>query len=93
MANTITKVTKKKMRKDKSGRAASYSSADVSVLLDLVEELLPLGQSDWDALTVFYNEKVNYSRESDQLRRKFKALKNVAKPTGFISSLSPSNVW
>lgn len=82
MALNTQKQVKKRTRKDKVGRGASYKSADVAVLLDLVEEMLPLGQSDWDALTLQYNGKVSNPRESDQLRRKFKALKNVSKPTG-----------
>lgn len=60
----------------------------VSVMLDLAREMLPLGGNEWDTLSLAYNRKIGnimprgVPRNGDALRRKFKSLKNVKKPTG-----------
>ena len=38
------------MSRNSAGRSTSYSPAEVEVLLDLVEEILPLGSERWERL-------------------------------------------
>jgi hypothetical protein len=37
-------------------RGAGFAPRDVKLLLDLVEEHLPMGNQDWEFLAVQYNE-------------------------------------
>ncbi|RHY08250.1 hypothetical protein DYB37_009695 [Aphanomyces astaci] len=55
------------------------------LLLDCIERLQPLGGNHWDTVQSQYNtlsEPSWIARDSDSIRRKFKTLKNVRKPTG-----------
>ena len=73
------------MKKASSGvRGKNYSSAAVRSLLDIVEERLPVGGDEWSQVANAYNECTNEAREGEDLKNKFKALRNVKKPTGFI---------
>ncbi|KAE9291567.1 hypothetical protein PR003_g24997 [Phytophthora rubi] len=59
--------------------------SDVTRLLALVEEYLPLGKDEWERLTVAYNTTRSrgwVERDLDSLRRKFKTLYSARKPTG-----------
>ena len=54
-------------------------------LLDRIEQTLPMGAQQWEALALDYNRNLpaNWSaRDWESLRGKFYALKNVRKPTG-----------
>ena len=54
-------------------------------LLNIVNELLPRGDNEWQLVTDQYNlnrPREFPEREKDSIRNKFKALKNVKKPTG-----------
>lgn len=54
-------------------------------LLDRVEQFLPMGAQQWEALALEYNRNLpaNWpARDFESLRRKFHALKGVRKPTG-----------
>uniref|UniRef100_H3GL63 DUF6818 domain-containing protein n=1 Tax=Phytophthora ramorum TaxID=164328 RepID=H3GL63_PHYRM len=55
----------------------NYKMAEITRLLKLVEEYLPLGKDEWERLSVAY--KTSRSRT---LRRKFKALYSTRKQTG-----------
>ncbi|KAE9277689.1 hypothetical protein PF008_g28795 [Phytophthora fragariae] len=58
---------------------------EISRLLAVVEELLPLGRDEWERVTIAYNSNRSRSwaeRDLDSLRRKFKALYSARKPTG-----------
>lgn len=65
-----------------------FLNAHYAVLLDLTEEMLPLGGNHWNELALAYNREVpevyprGVSRNAEALKRKFKALKNMSKPTG-----------
>ena len=72
-------------RKDKK----NYSALEISVMLDLVEALLPMGQDDWMELALQHNRHMlsfnptgNSARTHESLKQKFKTLKNSKKPTG-----------
>ena len=53
-------------------------------MLDLVKEILPYGQNEWQRVADLYNshDAVTYLRDADAVRRKFMKLKNTRKPTG-----------
>ena len=60
-------------------------SAELSHMLDLVENNLPLGNADWEAST--YNAETLFTtprpplRDVASIRSKFKKLRNFNKPT------------
>jgi hypothetical protein len=62
----------------------NYKMADITRLLTLVEEHMPLGKDEWERLTMAYNASSSRTwveRDMDSLRRKFKALYSMRKPT------------
>ena len=55
------------------------------MLLDLLEERLPMGKAQWDILALEYNKQVNKDgvpRTADSLKNRLKRLKMIKKPTG-----------
>ncbi|KAF0733673.1 hypothetical protein AaE_009182 [Aphanomyces astaci] len=67
------------------GRGKGWSTPETMLLLDCIERLQPLGGNHWDTVQSQYNtlsEPSWIARDSDSIRRKFKTLKNVRKPTG-----------
>eukprot|EP01038_Epipyxis_sp_PR26KG_P017783 gene17783-24817_t len=67
----------------------NFTEWEVNTLLDITERILPLGADHWqeDVATLFNTaaqgrDQSAPPRESDSLKTKFKALKNVKKPTG-----------
>lgn len=52
-------------------------------MLDLNESSLPAGGDDWNGIATTYNSFFGNGgrRSSDELRNKFKSLRNVKKPT------------
>jgi hypothetical protein len=66
-------------------RGKNFSPTEVKLLLDLIEEKLPLGSQEYETLIEpEYNKAVSpdRSRSAEDLRNKFKKLRNVKKPTG-----------
>ena len=64
-------------------RGRGFTEAEVDGLLDVIEELLPIGPNDWDRVTerhCTYYPGLGRTRES--LKRKFASLYNHKKPTG-----------
>lgn len=53
-------------------------------MLELAEELLPMGANEWETLSARFNSSMpnNPPRDYDSLRRKYKTLKGAKKPTG-----------
>ena len=72
------------MAKGKKGRGTTFTTHELDILLKLVEERLPMGGEQWEALTNEYNRgfPADRQRDMDSLRLKFKTLKNKRKPTG-----------
>ena len=67
------------------GGGRNYSSDEVEVLLEVVERILPLGSNCWDRVACEFNiarPRGTDERDGDSLKRKFKALYGVRKPTG-----------
>lgn len=69
--------------KKKGGRWANFSSGELDIMLNLVDEQLPMGGDQWEYLTLEFNKKVatDRFRDMESLRKKFKNLKNKRKPT------------
>ena len=64
-------------------RGRSYSTANTTYLLDLIEEIEPCGAEEWNSVASRYNAHFGgESRSGDDLKNKFKTLKGVKKPTG-----------
>ena len=64
-------------------RGRSYTNANTNYLLDLIEAAEPCGADEWNSIASSYNSHFNgESRSGEDLKNKFKALKNVKKPTG-----------
>ena len=68
-------------------KRAVFNGDDVTTLLDAVESVKPMGADQWNEVRDIYNTAVQAVNPSkcktmDQLREKFKALKNTSKPTG-----------
>ncbi|KAI9986240.1 hypothetical protein PInf_025160 [Phytophthora infestans] len=69
----------------KSSGSPNYKLAGVARLLELVKDRLSLGMDEWKRLSDAYNlSRVRgwAERDYDSLRRKFKALYGLRKPTG-----------
>lgn len=72
--------------KGAQGRGRNYSAANTTYLLDLIEEVEPCGCDEWNEISLKYNAnfggRSGENRSGDDLKNKFKALKNAKKPTG-----------
>ncbi|KUF88740.1 hypothetical protein AM587_10011880 [Phytophthora nicotianae] len=69
----------------KQSGSSNYKMAEVDRLLQLVEKYLPLGKDEWERLTNDYNATRPRSwneRDTDSIRRKFKAMYGARKPSG-----------
>ncbi|KAI6101444.1 hypothetical protein EDD16DRAFT_1716654 [Pisolithus croceorrhizus] len=76
--------------------AGNYSSSDMNVLLDYVEEELLLGQRGWQSVTTKFNKwAVKYGRPERKvpsLEMKYKQLIKTPKPTG-TGVCPPKVLW
>lgn len=64
-------------------RGRSYSTANTTYLLDLIEEIEPCGAEEWNSVASRYNAHFGgESRSCDDLKNRFKTLKGVKQPTG-----------
>ena len=66
----------------KQQRGSNFSKSSINTLLTIVERHLPTGQYQWERVAVEYNERTRENRPADSLKKKFKQLKNVSKPSG-----------
>lgn len=65
-------------------RGKNYSDANLTYLLDRVEDILPKGIDEWNGIAFSYNAHFGNgeNRNGESLRNKFKELRNSSKPTG-----------
>ena len=65
-------------------RGRNYSQSNIEYMLELIEIAHPCGIDEWDIIASTFNTHFGNgeNRSGDDLRNKFKALKNVRKPTG-----------
>ena len=62
-------------------RSPTYSTDEDESLLELVEEIVPISQMDWEQLVFRHNERWTTQREYEGLRRKYKSLAESRIPT------------
>jgi hypothetical protein len=62
----------------------NWTDAEVNILLNHVEEFMPMGSNGWQKVARLFNacDLVHHARDVDSCKRKFVKLKNHAKPTG-----------
>ncbi|KAF0702542.1 hypothetical protein AaE_015859 [Aphanomyces astaci] len=71
----------------KSSRGKGWTDPEVQMMLDAVEVHVPWGPAHWENVAETYNSTIPTNqgwpaRDVDSIRRKFKALRSVRKPTG-----------
>lgn len=62
-----------------------WSENELRLVMDLIKKILPRGNNDWVQVAEEYNlgrPAAFFERTVDSIRNKFKALRNVRKPTG-----------
>ncbi|RHY04880.1 hypothetical protein DYB36_006910 [Aphanomyces astaci] len=71
-------------RADSKRSAPNWNDKDVEILLDCIQDLVPLGQNGWAKVTQQFNahNNVGFARDWEACKRKFTFLKSVKKPTG-----------
>ncbi|ETV82888.1 hypothetical protein H257_04662 [Aphanomyces astaci] len=72
------------MSKASKGRGKSWCAASVNLLLDHVQEILPLGKNGWAKVELEYSKAGSAypQRDGESLKRKYQQLRNNPKPTG-----------
>ena len=66
-----------------AGRGQGFTEAEQSTMLELIEELKPIGHDQWDMLTERFNRiHPNPGRTAESLRKKFATLYRNRTPTG-----------
>ena len=76
----------------KGRRGATFSKAEITVLLNIVANLLPFGADQWEKVgDEFLQEMTNTPivRDTESLRSKYKALRKHKKPTYEFITLIP----
>lgn len=79
---------KKRVVKNRGGRngAPNYADSDIDALLDVVEEVQPIGANEWSLVAakfeMYATEVGRVPREMESLKLKFDRLSNTKKPTG-----------
>lgn len=64
-------------------RGRSFSKSEIDSLLEIIEELLPIGMNEWEAvLDRHLTRYPDLDRTKDSIKRKFASLYNSKKPTG-----------
>ena len=81
----VAPVLKPKAKKKKTGGfAARFSLEEKNMLLDLIENVLPMGQECWLRVLSDYNKQVDMERQRDKtgIQRCFNTMVASKKPTG-----------
>ncbi|KAF1776560.1 hypothetical protein PC129_g23738 [Phytophthora cactorum] len=66
-------------------RGRGWSAPETLYMLGLVEQILPFGSNQWNAVQLQYNTGLPNgfsTRDAESIKRKFYALKNTRTPTG-----------
>ncbi|ETV82643.1 hypothetical protein H257_05218 [Aphanomyces astaci] len=71
----------------KVSRGRGWTEPEVQSMLDVIEDQLPMGPAQWDAVQESYMriqpaDQGAPPRDVDSIRRKFKTLRSARKPTG-----------
>lgn len=71
------------MSQQKASRGRGFTTTEVESLLEVIEEVLPIGQNEWDTVLHQHQSRYpDYDRTRDSIKRKFASLYNSKKPTG-----------
>ena len=67
-----------------AGRGKTFPPDEVTLMLNIIRALVPLGMLHWDTVADQFNagQPPERIRDADSLKAKFKNLKNTRKPTG-----------
>ena len=66
----------------KASRGRGFTTTEVENLLEIIEEILPIGQNEWDAVLHRHESRYpDHDRTRDSLKRKFVSLYNSKKPS------------
>lgn len=64
-------------------RGASFATKEIEHLLDVMEEIVPIGPTEWDIVEAKHNALFeDKGRNKDTLKRKFQSLYLTRIPTG-----------
>ena len=64
-------------------RGATYSREEVSTMLDIIADILPIGRMEWETVTTEHNAAwPTTTRDTSSLQRKFNDLAKSTMPTG-----------
>ena len=84
-ATDITPTLTKKARGRSTG-AANYRGEDLEALMDIAEEIVPIGKKGWNTVGVQFaewaKENGRPARTAESIERKFKQVVQMEKPTG-----------
>ena len=72
-------------QRPKGSGSIHFREAEIDRLLNTIDRRLPRGDNEWQIIADDFNSsrpREFPEREKDSLRNKFKALRNVRKPTG-----------
>jgi hypothetical protein len=72
-------------KKSDKGKGSHYSSEEIDLIMDIIEEVLPSGEYMWDRVAKEYNDRKprgSACRDMESIRNKFRKFKNEKKPTG-----------
>jgi hypothetical protein len=72
-------------KKKEKGKGSHYSTEEIDLIMDIVEEVLPSGEYMWERVAKEYNERKprgSACRDMESIRIKFRKFKNEKKPTG-----------
>ena len=58
----------------KTKKGTNYSREEIKKLLTLLQDVLPVTESDWEELTAKFNENCSFNRTSGSLKNKFTVL-------------------
>jgi hypothetical protein len=71
----------KKAKAEEAKRKANFSREELSDLLDIIEERLPIGANEWESVANFHEEAWP-GRDWKNLKKKFQLLNRKKMPTG-----------
>ena len=64
-------------------RGASFKNAEVKIILDFIEEVLPIGGTEWDRILEMHEERFpDHNRTLTSIKRKYQDLHRKRVPTG-----------
>jgi hypothetical protein len=67
----------------KAPRGKSFTTSELESLLEIIEDILPVGPNEWEAVLARHETRYpDMDRTKESIKRKFSSLYNAKKPTG-----------